>query len=102
MTPGTPPETPLSPTVTSVDVTRRFAPGTLVAGRYRIVSVQGMCGMGSLTARGTRNSEWTPPEVLRPELGSDPGSSSVRSEPRLARESPKNVVRFTTSASTRD
>ncbi len=97
MTAGTPPEKPLSPTVTSVDVTRRFAPGTLVAGRYRIVSVAGVGGMGVVyRARDEELGVDAALKVLRPDLGSDPGVlERFRSELRLAREvTHKNVVRI--------
>ena len=92
-----PPETPLTPTVTSVDVTRRFAPGTLVAGRYRIVSVAGVGGMGVVyRARDEELGVDAALKVLRPDLGSDPAVlERFRSELRLAREvTHKNVVRI--------
>jgi tetratricopeptide (TPR) repeat protein len=95
--PPSPPETPLTPTVTSVDVTRRFAPGTLIAGRYRIVSVAGVGGMGVVyRARDEELGVDAALKVLRPDLGSDPAVlERFRSELRLAREvTHKNVVRI--------
>jgi len=88
---------PLAPTVTGVDVTRRFAPGTLVAGRYRILSVAGVGGMGVVyRARDEELQVDAALKVLRPDLGSDPGVvERFRSELRLAREvTHKNVVRI--------
>jgi tetratricopeptide (TPR) repeat protein len=87
----------VSPTVTSVDVTRRFAPGTLVAGRYRIVGIAGVGGMGVVyRARDEELQVDTALKVLRPDLGGDPRVlERFRSELRLAREvSHKNVVRI--------
>src|SRR6185503_12530581 len=92
-----PPGKPLAPTVTSVDVTRRFAPGTLVAGRYRIVSVAGVGGMGVVyRARDEELGVDAALKVLRPDLGNDPAVlERFRSELRLAREvTHKNVVRI--------
>jgi tetratricopeptide (TPR) repeat protein len=83
--------------VTSVDLTRRFAPGTLVAGRYRILSVAGVGGMGVVyRARDEELQVDAALKVLRPDLGSDPGVvERFRSELRLAREvTHKNVVRI--------
>ena len=91
------PDRPVAPTVTSVDVTRRFAPGTLVAGRYRVVAVAGVGGMGVVyRARDEELGVDTALKVLRPDLGSDPSVvERFRSELRLAREvSHKNVVRI--------
>ena len=91
------PEPPLAPTVTSVDVTRRFAPDTLVAGRYRIVTVAGVGGMGVVyRARDEELGVDTALKVLRPDLGSDAAVvERFRSELRLAREvTHKNVVRI--------
>ena len=87
----------VSPTVTSVDVTRQFAPGTLVAGRYRIVGIAGVGGMGVVyRARDEELQVDTALKVLRPDLGGDPRVlERFRSELRLAREvSHKNVVRI--------
>ncbi|PYQ68198.1 MAG: hypothetical protein DMF54_01775 [Acidobacteria bacterium] len=84
-------------TVTSVDVTRRFAPGTLVAGRYRVAGIAGVGGMGVVyRARDEELGVETALKVLRPDLGSDPAVvERFRSELRLAREvSHKNVVRI--------
>jgi tetratricopeptide (TPR) repeat protein len=84
-------------TVTSVDVTRRFAPGTLVAGRYRVVGIAGVGGMGVVyRARDEELGVDTALKVLRPDLGGDPRVlERFRSELRLAREvSHKNVVRI--------
>jgi eukaryotic-like serine/threonine-protein kinase len=98
--PAVPADTPspgVSPTVTSVDVTRRFAPGTLVAGRYRIVAVAGVGGMGVVyRARDEELGVDTALKVLRPDLGADPRVlERFRTELRLAREvSHKNVVRI--------
>jgi tetratricopeptide (TPR) repeat protein/TolB-like protein len=87
----------LTPTVTSVDVTRRFAPGTLVAGRYRVLGVAGVGGMGVVyRARDEELAVDTALKVLRPDLGGDPAVvERFRSELLLAREvSHKNVVRI--------
>ena len=87
----------LTPTVTSVDVTRRFAPGTLVAGRYRVLGVAGVGGMGVVyRARDEELDVDTALKVLRPDLGGDPAVvERFRSELLLAREvSHKNVVRI--------
>ncbi len=101
--PAASPETPLAsppsiaPTVTSVDVTRRFAPGTLVAGRYHVLGIAGVGGMGVVyRARDEELGVDTALKVLRPDLGSDPGIvERFRSELLLAREvSHKNVVRI--------
>jgi tetratricopeptide (TPR) repeat protein/TolB-like protein len=92
-----PPGRLLDPTVTSVDVTRRFAAGTLVAGRYRIVSVAGVGGMGVVyRARDEELGVDAALKVLRPDLGNDPAIlERFRSELRLAREvTHKNVVRI--------
>ncbi len=88
---------PVAPTVTSVDVTRRFAPGTLIANRYRVIGVAGVGGMGVVyRARDEELGVDTALKVLRPDLGSDPSVvERFRSELRLAREvSHKNVVRI--------
>jgi eukaryotic-like serine/threonine-protein kinase len=87
----------VDPTLTSVDVTRRFAPGTLVAGRYRVIAVAGVGGMGVVyRARDEELGVDTALKVLRPDLGADPRVvERFRSELRLAREvSHKNVVRI--------
>ena len=88
---------PVAPTVTSVDVTRRFAPGALIANRYRVIGVAGVGGMGVVyRARDEEIGVDTALKVLRPDLGGD--SSVVErfvSELRLAREvTHKNVVRI--------
>jgi tetratricopeptide (TPR) repeat protein len=103
-TPSTPspggsstPSPGVPPTATSVDVTRRFAPGTLVAGRYRIVGIAGVGGMGVVyRARDEELHVDTALKVLRPDLGADPRVlERFRTELRLAREvSHKNVVRI--------
>ena len=87
----------VDPTLTSVDVTRRFAPDTLVAGRYRVIAVAGVGGMGVVyRARDEELGVDTALKVLRPDLGADPRVvERFRSELRLAREvSHKNVVRI--------
>jgi len=83
--------------VTSVDVTRRFATGTLVANRYRVIGVAGVGGMGVVyRARDEELGVDTALKVLRPDLGGDPSVvERFRSELRLAREvTHKNVVRI--------
>ena len=83
--------------MTSVDLTRRFAPGTLVAGRYRVTGVAGVGGMGVVyRARDEELGVDTALKVLRPDLGDDPSVvERFRSELRLAREvTHKNVVRI--------
>ncbi|HEX9688343.1 MAG TPA: tetratricopeptide repeat protein [Thermoanaerobaculia bacterium] len=99
--PGETPRPSLSPgvaaTVTSADVTQRFAPGTLVAGRYRVIGIAGVGGMGVVyRARDEELGVDTALKVLRPDLGSAPALlERFRAELRLAREvSHKNVVRI--------
>jgi len=95
---STPASSPgVAPTLTSVDVMRRFAPGTLVAGRYRVIAVAGVGGMGVVyRARDEELGVDTALKVLRPDLGADPKVvERFRSELRLAREvTHKNVVRI--------
>lgn len=91
------PDRPVDPTVTSVDVTRRFAPGARIAGRYRVVGVAGVGGMGIVyRARDEELGVDTALKVLRPDLGGDPSVvERFRSELRLARQvTHKNVVRI--------
>ncbi len=83
-------------TETGVDLGRRLAPGTLLAGRYRIVAVVGVGGMGVVyRARDEELAQDVALKVLRPDLGTDPEwIERFRSELILAREvTHRNVVR---------
>jgi eukaryotic-like serine/threonine-protein kinase len=86
-----------SDTRSSVDLDRRLVPGTLVAGRYRIVGQVGLGGMGVVyKARDEELGVDIALKVLRPDLGTDPEwIERLRRELVLAREiTHKNVVRI--------
>jgi eukaryotic-like serine/threonine-protein kinase len=87
----------LADTSTSVDLALRLPPGTLVAGRYRIVAQIGMGGMGVVyKARDEELGVDIALKVLRPDMGADPEwVARFRRELVLAREiTHKNVVRI--------
>jgi eukaryotic-like serine/threonine-protein kinase len=91
------PPLPVADTQTGVDLDRRLAPGTLVAGRYRIVGQLGFGGMGVVyRARDEELGQEIALKVLRTELGADPEwVERFRRELLLAREvTHKNVVRI--------
>ncbi len=92
------PPSPLpSDTATSADLDHRLTPGTLVAGRYRIVAQIGLGGMGVVyKARDQELDLDVALKVLRPDLGTDPEwVARFRRELILAREiTHKNVVRI--------
>jgi eukaryotic-like serine/threonine-protein kinase len=84
-------------TQTGIDLGRRLAPGTLLAGRYRVESVLGMGGMGVVyKARDQELGVVTAVKVLRPDLGQDPEwVERFRRELVLARQvTHVNVVRI--------
>jgi len=86
-----------SDTQSNVDLDRRLVPGTLVAGRYRIVGQVGLGGMGVVyKARDEELDLDIALKVLRPDLGTDPEwIERFRRELILAREiTHKNVVRI--------
>jgi tetratricopeptide (TPR) repeat protein len=88
---------PLKDTDTSVDLARRLAPGTLVAGRYRVVATAGIGGMGVVyKARDEELDVDVALKVLRPDLGADPDwIARFRRELVLARQvTHRNVVRI--------
>ena len=88
---------PLKDTDTSVDPARRLAPGTLVAGRYRVIAIAGLGGMGVVyKARDEELDVDVALKVLRPDLGADPGwVARFRRELVLARQvTHRNVVRI--------
>jgi tetratricopeptide (TPR) repeat protein len=88
---------PIAPTQTSVDLTARLAPETLLAGRYRIHELVGVGGMGVVyrAVDETLGVEIAI-KVLRPDLGADPRiTDRFRSELVLARQvTHRNVVRI--------
>src|SRR5438093_10487844 len=84
-------------TETYVELMERLSPGTLVAGRYRIVSIAGVGGMGVVyRARDEERGVDVAVKVLRQDLGSDQRVlERFRSELRSARQvTHKNVVRL--------
>ena len=88
---------PLADTETGVDWARKLSPGTLLAGRYRIVSVLGMGGMGVVYRAWDEELDAdVAVKVLRPDLGTDPELvERFRRELLLARQvSHRNVVRI--------
>jgi serine/threonine-protein kinase len=66
----------------------RFAPGTMLAGRYRVVSLLGRGGMGEVyRVDDLRLRQSVALKVLPPELMSDPNRlSRLNDEVRLARQ----------------
>jgi tetratricopeptide (TPR) repeat protein len=95
--PAPPTPRPVSDTQTGVDLDRRLAPGTLIAGRYRVVGQLGFGGMGVVyRAHDEELGQDVAVKVLRAELGADPEwVARFRRELVLAREvTHKNVVRI--------
>src|SRR5262245_38309729 len=95
---GTAPGTPaVSNTVTHVDMLGQLAPGTLVAGRYRIILLRGVGGVGVVyRARDEVLRIDVALKLLRPDLGQEPQwIERFRREILLARDvSHRNVVRL--------
>jgi len=87
----------VAPTETYVELMERLAPGTRVAGRYQILSIAGVGGMGVVyRARDEELGVDVAVKVLRQDLGSDPRVlERFRSELLSARQvTHKNVVRL--------
>jgi tetratricopeptide (TPR) repeat protein len=85
------------PTETNVDAARRLAPGTLVAGRYRIVALVGVGGMGEVYRAHDEELDLDVAlKVLRSHLAGDPRFiERFRRELILARQvTHPNVVRI--------
>ncbi len=85
------------PTRTSLDATRRLAPGSLLAGRYRILEFLGLGGMGMVyRARDEQLELEVAIKVLRPELAQQPSfQERFRREIILARQvTHRHVVRI--------
>ncbi|MPY87328.1 MAG: protein kinase [Luteitalea sp.] len=84
-------------TLTNVEVAERLVPGTLVAGRYRVVAFRGFGGMGSVyKARDEELGVDVALKVLRSDLRHDlQGVQRLRRELVLARQvTHRNVVRI--------
>jgi tetratricopeptide (TPR) repeat protein/TolB-like protein len=80
-----------------VDIQRRLAPGTLLAGRYRIILLRGVGGVGVVyRARDEALRIDVALKLLRPDLGQEPQwIERFRREIVLARDvSHRNVVRL--------
>ncbi len=95
--PPRPAQRRVAATATYVELMARLAPGTRVAGRYRIVSIAGVGGMGVVyRAADEELGVDVALKVLRQDLGSDPGVvERFRSELLSARQvTHKNVVRL--------
>ncbi len=91
---GTP---PAALTRTSVDVQRRLAVGELFAGRYRVLALVGVGGMGMVyRARDEQLGVDVALKVLRPEIAAEPTlRARFRKELLLARQvTHRNVVRI--------
>jgi eukaryotic-like serine/threonine-protein kinase len=103
-TPDVPPQSgptpvmpPRSDAPTEVDGLGRLAPGTLVGGRYRILSLRGVGGMGVVYhAHDEELDSDVALKLLRSDLSESPRSiDRFRREILLARQvSHRNVVRF--------
>jgi len=81
----------------SADVTRRFTPGSLIAGRYRIVELLGVGGMGLVYLADDQELGITVAlKIIRPEIAADPSLiDRFRRELLLGRQvSHPNVVRI--------
>jgi tetratricopeptide (TPR) repeat protein len=92
-----PSTTAVADTVTHVDMQGRLAPGTLVAGRYRIILLRGVGGAGVVyRARDEALRIDVALKLLRPDLGQEPQwIERFRREIVLARDvSHPNVVRL--------
>ncbi len=84
-------------TETGVDLSRRLAPGTLVSGRYRILALVGVGGMGVVYRAHDEELDLDIAlKVLRPGVGTDQqGIERFRRELVLARQvTHRNVVRI--------
>lgn len=88
---------PLAPTSTNVDASASLAPGTLLSGRYRIIALVGMGGMGVVyRASDEELGVDVALKVLRLDLASNPeGLERFRRELILSRQvTHPNVVRI--------